>query len=189
MTLLSFMPAKCWMAPEIPTATYKLRSDDLAGLAHLPVVRGIARVNRSTGCANGGAQLVCQLSRSSQSLFGDRHRDHRDNDASRGQLGAIRRCNLVFNPFDRPGLAAADMVSTEAEPPSPAASNVESGRRRPSSHRGFHRLDRVARIDRTLKRIRINNAGHVRDHHHIQQRRHARHHVFGVVVAGATMWS
>jgi hypothetical protein len=45
---------------------------------------------------------------------------------------------------------------------------------------GFDRLDRVAGIDRALERVGIDHARHIRDHHHVEKRGHAGHHVLGV---------
>jgi hypothetical protein len=40
------MPARCWIAPEMPAATYSCGETDLAGLADLEGVRVPARVDR-----------------------------------------------------------------------------------------------------------------------------------------------
>jgi hypothetical protein len=58
MTLESFMPARCWIAPEMPHGDVEFRRDHLAGLADLPVVRRVAGVDGGARGADGGAQLV-----------------------------------------------------------------------------------------------------------------------------------
>jgi hypothetical protein len=61
MTLLSFIPAKMLDRAGNADRDVEVRGHDLAGLAHLPVIRRIATnpPPRVTG-ANGGTQLVCQ---------------------------------------------------------------------------------------------------------------------------------
>ena len=46
------------MAPEMPGGDVELGRDHLAGLAHLPVVRHPARVDRRAARAHRGAELV-----------------------------------------------------------------------------------------------------------------------------------
>ena len=39
MVFAPFIPTRCWIAPEMPTATYTLRRHRLAGTPHLPFHR------------------------------------------------------------------------------------------------------------------------------------------------------
>ena len=55
------MPARCWIAPEMPTAIYSSRRDDLAGLSDLVVVGHEAGIDRRARRAERGVQLVGEL--------------------------------------------------------------------------------------------------------------------------------
>ena len=58
ITFDSFMPARCWIAPEMPIADVELRRDDLAGLADLVVVRHEAGIDGGARGAERGTELV-----------------------------------------------------------------------------------------------------------------------------------
>ena len=90
------MPARCWIAPRDADGDVQLRRDDLAGLADLPVVRRVARVDRGAAGAQGGAQLVGQrrqhlvelLARAQRAAAGD-------DDLGRGQFGPVALGDLA----------------------------------------------------------------------------------------------
>ena len=83
---------------------------------------------------------------------------------------------------------AAPLSSTQAERPGSAAARrgldrargLLAGRREAGAAHGdhllgvaaLHGLDRVAGIDRPLEGVGADHAGDVRDHHHVEQRRH-----------------
>jgi hypothetical protein len=61
MVLEVCMPARCCIAPEIPTGDVQLRADGLAGLPDLELVRVPAGVGRRVGRADRRAQAVGEL--------------------------------------------------------------------------------------------------------------------------------
>ena len=84
------MPARCWMAPEMPTGDVEVRRDDLAGLADLPVVRRIAGIDRGARCADGGAELVGDRQDDFLELLRRAERAAaRDDDLGRGQFRTV----------------------------------------------------------------------------------------------------
>ena len=104
----------------------EIGGDDLAGLADLPVVRGKARIDRGPRGADGGPELVGQRLDQREVLFRADAATAGDDDLGRGQLRPVATRRSCLRPIPTgPASPAAAMVSTGAEPPSPAASKVE----------------------------------------------------------------
>ncbi len=98
--------------------------DHLAGLADLPVVRGVAGIDRGARCADGSAELVGNRQDDFLELFRRAERAAaRDDDLGRGQFRAIRRRQCVGDEGRQAGVGSSRDVSTAAEPPSEAEAN------------------------------------------------------------------
>src|SRR5687768_7366338 len=91
MVLESFMPPRCWIAPEMPTATQTSGATIGAGLADLVVVGHVAGVHRSAAGADAGAELVGQGDDDLLELLRAAKRSPtRDDDLGAGQLRPLR---------------------------------------------------------------------------------------------------
>ena len=73
------------------------QGDNLAGLAHLPVVRGIAGIDCRAGCADGRPQLVSQLFDQCKVFFGANTAATETTTPPKSVPGDRSR-DLVFNP-------------------------------------------------------------------------------------------
>src|SRR5450830_1456509 len=89
ITLESFMPARCWIAPLMPIATYSW------GATHLPVIGRVAGVHRCARGADGSAELVGQRHQDLHELLAGAQRPATGHDdLGSGQLRAI-----IFGDF------------------------------------------------------------------------------------------
>ena len=89
----------------------ELRRDDLAGLADLPVVRGITGIDGRAACTNG---RITSLN------FSEEPR------VRPPEMMILAEVNSGRSEVDMAGLAAAPTVSTYAELPSPAEAAVRT---------------------------------------------------------------
>lgn len=69
MVLLLCMPARCWMAPEMPAARWSDGAHGLAGLAHLQLVRCPVLVGDGARCS-GCAERVRGLADNGEAFLG-----------------------------------------------------------------------------------------------------------------------
>ena len=121
MTLESFMPARCWMAPEMPHRDVQLGRDDLAGLADLPVVGRVAGVHRC-GWRRGRRRACRPAGRTSLNFAAAQRAAAGDDDLGGGQFGRSLLAILAPTKADLPLSATAAIVSTAALPPAAAGS-------------------------------------------------------------------
>ncbi len=157
----------------------KLGGDHFAGLANLPIVGRITGINRRTRCTNSAAQFIGQFFDQLEIIFGAQTATTRNNHTRTCQLGAVALGNLVFNPLRQAGICNRRNALHRSR--AAIARRIKAGGADGQNLfiiRGFHRLNGIARVNRTGKCITVNYCGHIRDHHHIQQRRNPRHHVF-----------
>jgi hypothetical protein len=99
---------------------------DLAGLAHLPVVRRKARIDRGARGAHGGAQLVGQPSISAKSSSEPTPRPPETTTPAEVSSGRSLSATLSSTHSDRPGCRRPRRWSRPGpSPPVPAASKVE----------------------------------------------------------------
>ncbi|KAG0956967.1 hypothetical protein G6F31_012550 [Rhizopus arrhizus] len=128
MVLESFMPARCWMAPEIPTATYS------AGATILPVCptcQSLGAYPASTAareapraapsfCANGSSSLK----------FSALPRPRPPDTTTRAppSSGRSDTASSRLTKRARPASGTAATVSTGAPPPSAGAASKAGGR-------------------------------------------------------------
>src|SRR5690625_1096891 len=75
----------------------KLWSNNFTGLTNLPIVRGIACVDRSTRSTNSCAKLIGQCLEQLEVFGTAQATATRDNNSCRSQLGTIRFGNLTAN--------------------------------------------------------------------------------------------
>ena len=150
------MPARCWIAPDMPTATIEVGRHDLAGLPDLQIVGHEAGIDRRARSAHGGAQFVGDRLESFLKFSPDASPRPPEMmmraDASSGRSDFV---SSAFSNDESPtGCRGRDHSRSRAEPP--------FGRRRERrcAHRddllgfgGLHRLDGVAGIDRPLERV------------------------------------
>jgi hypothetical protein len=128
---------------------------DLAGLADLPVIGGIAGIDRGARGAHGRAELVGDgLDHLGEVLRGASARPPEMMILAEASSGRSDLATSSPLKLDRPGLPAAVTASTAAEPPVAGS----PGRRRcgwssPSWRRRLHGLDGVAGIDRPLEGV------------------------------------
>jgi hypothetical protein len=119
ITLLSFMPARCWMAPLMPQAMYSCGATILPVWPDLPVVGRVAGVHRGAAGAQRGAELVGQRRQHFVELLAAAQRAAAaDDDLGGGQLGAVALGDLAAD--EALALAAVGhraTVSTAALPP------------------------------------------------------------------------
>ncbi len=138
----------------------KIWGNNLAGLAHLPIVWRIAAVNRSTRGPNSRAQHVCQFFDQGKVFLRANAASTRDNDARRSQLGTIRFRNLVFDPLRQGRVGCCRDGFNRC---STAVAGCLKGRG-PHRHDFFairrgYSLHGVARIDRAFECIGVNHGG------------------------------
>ncbi len=155
--------------------------DHLAGLADLPVVRGIARIDGGAAGADGGAELVGDRDDDLlEILLGADAAAARDDDAGGGELrpvalgkgfadeGGEGRIGRGGDGLDRAGRAGAG-----------------GGERGGADGRDLlcvlrlDRLDGVAGVDRPLEGVGRDDLGDLGDLHHVEQGGDARQHVLG----------
>ncbi|MPM70714.1 hypothetical protein SDC9_117672 [bioreactor metagenome] len=164
--------------PRDAAGDVKLGRHHLAGLPDLPVVRRKAAIDRRARGTDRRAELVGQRLDDREVLFRADAAAARDDDLRRGQLGAIRGRHLVLDPGREPLVARRGGGLDRRRG---ARARRLEGRRAHGHHldlvRGFHRLDRVAGIDRALEGVTIDDADDIREHHHVEQRRDPRSHV------------
>src|SRR5690606_34948379 len=156
------------------------RGHDLAGLADLIVVGGVARVDRRARGADGGAQLVGQRVHDGVELFGRAQgAAARDDDLGGAQFGAVRLDHLFRDEGGLGRFAGGDALDRGRA----AFSGGGEGR---GAHGddllGVGRLDRlqrVARVDRPDEGVARDDLDDVRDRGHVQLGGEAR----GVILA------
>ena len=155
----------------------QLGRNDFAGLAHLPIIGGIARIDSGAAGAHSSAQLVGQRRHDFHELFvGAQSAAARDNDLGGGQLGAV-----VLSDFRAEETHVSTGSLGRLHIDGSAAASSRRGVKTGSTHgndfdgiTALHRSDGIARVNRALKRvgaIHLRDIGNLR---HIQLGCHAR---------------
>ncbi|MNV31888.1 hypothetical protein D3C71_1232100 [compost metagenome] len=161
----------------------QLRRDDLAGLAHLPVVRGVACIHGGAAGAQARVELVGQRRHHFVELLGAAQGTAtRDDDLGGGQFGAVALRD--FTAHEGALAAVGDAFSRfNGGAAAGGGCGVEAGRAH-GDHLGgvgaLHGGDGVAGVDRALERIRTVDLGDVADLSHVELGGHARSDVLAV---------
>jgi hypothetical protein len=183
------MPARCWIAPEMPAAMYS------CGATILPVWPTCQSLGRSPhpprrGCAQAGAELVGQRRHHFVELLGAAQRRPPETMilaavSSGRSLLAISRPTKLLLPLSATALA----VSTAALPPVAAAGSKPVVRTVITlSRRALHDGNRVAGVDRALEGVGAVDLGDVADLADVQLGGHARGDVLAAGGGGNRMW-
>ena len=161
------MPARCWMAPRDAGGDVQLRRDDLAGLADLPVVGRVARVDRGARWRRG-RRRACRPAASCTSLNFSAlpsARPPRDDDLGGGQFGPVALGDLAA---DEAALAAVGHAVGGLDRGAAAGGRrrIEAG----GAHgddlgrvAALHGGDGVAGVDRALEGVGAVDLGDVAD--------------------------
>ncbi len=159
----------------------ELRRDDLAGLPHLPVVGGIARIDRRAAGAHRGAEFVGQRGHHGLEVFlAAQAAPAGDDDLRRGEFRPLALGGFAPDQAGQPGIGHG-------------VNAAHLGRAAGRGHRveargahgddldlvaALHRGNGVASVDGAIESIgavHMNDVGNLR---HIEQGRHARGDVF-----------
>ena len=159
----------------------ELRGDHLAGLADLPVVRRIARVDRRARGAHRRAELVGHRLDVGLEVLGLLHRPAAgDDDLGGGELRPVglgervadeRRHARIARRGDRFDRRRAAGGGRAERGRAHGRDDLRIGR--------FDGLDRVAGVDRPLEGFGAHDLDDVGDLHHVEERRDPRQHVLG----------
>src|SRR5215470_4023347 len=146
----------------------KFRSDHLAGLPDLPVVRRISRIHRGARGADAGTELVGKRLDIFGEILAALHRSSPGNDdLGRGQFGAIAFRDLLADKAGETGIRRGGGGLHRR-----AAAATGRGKGRGPNRDDllgilrFDGLDGIAGIDRPLERVRryhLDDLGHLHD--------------------------
>ena len=142
----------------------QLGRHNLAGLAHLPVVRRIASIHRRARCAHSRAKLVGKRRHDFHEFFvRTQGTATRDNDLGRGQLRAVILGNLGPQEVDFVACRHGRQHLNKATAPSGCGRVKTRGANRDDlgGIQALHRGDGITSINRPLKGIRRLDPGHV----------------------------
>ena len=154
----------------------KLWGDDLAGLAHLPVIRRIAGIDGSARCTNGSTQLVSNRKDDFLEFFRRTESTAtRDDDLRRGQFRTVGRGQCIRNERGDTGVFSGgdrlDRCRT-------AFCRCRKGRRANGDDLlaigCLNGLNGITGIDRALEGVRADNFDDFRDLSHVEKRSNTR---------------